>query len=298
MFFNLRYHIISLVAVFLALGLGILIGSTVLGSEALVGQQQQLTNSLETRISALSQKNKLLQARIQSLEMDSNIQRQFGSQALPVLVAGRLEGRSIALIQTSGQDLPEGLLPALEAAGAAIQSTTVLNGLELPDRGTLLARAGWPALDDGALAARIAAETARAVLTGETGVINLLAAHKLVKTWGRYGDPVDDLIIIGGSREKSLVRLQQIDLPLIDLFRSRQVGVYGAEESCSAFSYMKEYQKKGIPTVDNIDTVPGLVSLIYAISGLPGQYGVKPSARALLPAMERGVQVNAGVTAR
>jgi len=52
MIIDLRYHIVSLVAVFLALGIGILVGSTVLGGDTLVKQQEELAGRLEQHLEA------------------------------------------------------------------------------------------------------------------------------------------------------------------------------------------------------------------------------------------------------
>lgn len=288
MFFNLKYHIASLVAVFLALGLGILIGGAVPVSDALVGQQQQMTSALEVQLGALRQKNEFLQARLCSLEMDYNIQRQFENQVFPALVADRLKGRSIAIISSAGHRLPDQLAASLEAAGASIHSTTNLNGLQARNREELLKKLGWQEMDDRKMTARLAAEVAGAVLTGDTGVLSVLADSRVISSGGRYGDPLDGVVLVGGSPDKRPSRIELVDYPIIDLFKSRGISVYGVEESCAVNSYMREYQKKGITTVDNIDTAPGRLSLVYAISGSPGRYGVKPSAQRLLPAVAPG----------
>lgn len=293
MYLNLKCHIVSLVAVFLALGLGILIGTAVPGSDVLDSQQQRLAGDLERQLSVLRQKNEFLQARVGSLEMDNNIQRRFETQVLPVLLDGRLKGRNIAIIGTAAQRLPDELAGILETAGARIQSTTVLNGLEVGDGKELLRDLNWPDMDERTMTARIAGEIARAVLTGDNGVLNTLAARQVIRAGGGYGEPVDDVVIVGGSPEKRLIKVECLDYPIIDIFKARGVNVYGVEESGAAYSFMKEYQKKGIATVDNIDTAPGQLALVYAISGSPGNYGVKSSAGALLPDLNRVVPVNA-----
>jgi hypothetical protein len=51
---DLRYHLGSLVAVFLALGIGILTGYSLFGKEGLLEQQQQqLVDELEVRFARL-----------------------------------------------------------------------------------------------------------------------------------------------------------------------------------------------------------------------------------------------------
>lgn len=293
MFFNLRYHIVSLVAVFLALGLGILIGTALPGNEALVSQQLLLTSSLEKQLGALKQKNDSLQARISSLEMNNSIQREFESQVLPALVADKLNGRRIAIIDTSGCRSTGDLAGILKMSGAAIHSITTFKGLGTGNRAQLLNKLNWPEMNDKAFTAGIAREIAGAVLNGSSGALDILASEKVIEFSGQYGGPPDDVVIVGGSPVKMPAKAGGIDLHLIDGFKLRRINVYGAEESVAAYSSMKEYQRKGITTVDNIDTVPGQVCMVYAMAGMPGHYGVKSSARKLLPAVECGVPASA-----
>lgn len=293
MFFNLRYHIVSLVAVFLALGLGILIGIALPGDEVLSMRQQQLTGSLEKQLGTLRQKNQILQARIGTLEADSSIQRRFESQVTPVLVAGRLNGRRIAVIDTSGCGSTAGLAAVLRSAGAEIQSTTVVKGAGFENRSALQGKMKWPDMNEKSFWAAIAAEIAGAVTTGNAGGLNILSGEGFVLAGGAYGSPVDDVVIVGGGPEKSQARADVLDCALIDYFLSRKTNVYGVEESSAYRSCMKSYQKKGITTVDNIDTIPGQISLVYAISGMPGRYGIKPTARTLMPDINGGVPAGA-----
>lgn len=288
MFLNLKYHIVSLVAVFSALGLGMLIGSAFPGDTTLISRQQQLVGKLESRMESIRQKNESLKARVAQLEMDGNIRGQFEKQVLPALLEGKLSGRSVAIISTGGRSVTGELAAALQMAGATVQSRTSLDG-EVKNREKVLKILQWQDMDDNSFITRMASEISTAVIYGQGPVVNALSGEGLIKIDGRYGGPLSDVIIVnGGARaEKSL------DSHIIDCFRERGIGVFGAEESFASYSCMKEYQKKGLATVDNIDTAPGQLSLVYSMSGSPGHYGIKSTARSFLPALERGVEVNA-----
>ncbi|MFZ5647788.1 MAG: copper transporter [Bacillota bacterium] len=287
MFLNLKYHIVSLVAVFLALGLGILIGSAFPGDTTLISQQQQLVGRLESRIESIRQKNESLRARINQLEMDRDIRGQFELQVLPTLVEGKLRGRSVAILATGGH-VTEDLAVTLQLAGATIQSSTILEEA-LKNREEVLKKLDWPDMDQKSFLSRVAGEISSAVMSGETRTTKILAGEGVLKISGRYGGTVSDVVIVGGNN-----RIEKgMDSHFIDFFTNRGISVFGAEESFAAYSCMKDYQKKGLATVDNIDTVPGQVSLVYAMSGRPGHYGIKSTARSLLPVIGEGVEANA-----
>ncbi|MDI6906058.1 MAG: copper transporter, partial [Thermoanaerobacterales bacterium] len=89
MIINLRYHIVSLVAVFLALGIGILIGSAVLGNDTIAKSQQQVADRLEKHLNELRHENEVVRQQLAALQAENAVQRQFSKDALPFLVAGR-----------------------------------------------------------------------------------------------------------------------------------------------------------------------------------------------------------------
>ena len=62
---DIRYHIATLIAVFLALGVGILVGSTVVGSDVLNDQQKKMIDQLEKQFEVLRQKEEDLTTRVE-----------------------------------------------------------------------------------------------------------------------------------------------------------------------------------------------------------------------------------------
>ncbi|OAT86510.1 copper transporter [Desulfotomaculum copahuensis] len=290
MIIDLRYHIVSLVAVFLALGIGILVGSTLLGNDALVRQQKQLTDKLQVQMEQLRQKNETVQARANSLEIDNNIQKQFEKQVLPALVAGRLNGYRVAIVETNSYGFSDDLASLLHDAGAVVTSvTTVINGFDAPQKAELEKQLGWGNLGGNDLVTRMARETARGIVAGDNQtVINALTGAGLLKSSGDYGVPLDGVIIMGGSQDREMARSGILDLPMIDYFLGSKIAVFGVEETGAQYSYMPDYEKKRISTVDNIDTAPGRLALVLAMDGQPGHYGVKSTAQKLLPDLNPG----------
>ncbi len=296
--FDFRYHVVTLVAVFMALGIGIVIGSALLGNDALVQQQREMTDRLEQQLEEMRQENKAVQAKIHDLEAEQTIQKQFEKQILPALITDKLAGVSVAIIETNNYGVREELLNTLEISGAEVVSiTTVLNGLAIENKEEFLANLGLEEGNEQETVKQLATILANGILTAENqAALNIMAQAEMIKTVGEYGIPLDAVIIVGGSPEKSLIKTQQIDNIIINYFLSNNIPVYGVEESNVAYSYMKEYQKFNISTVDNVETVPGQLALVYAMSGKAGHYGVKSTAQRLLPKMDSSVnqEVNMG----
>ena len=122
---SFRFHIVSLVAVFLALGIGILMGTTVVNDFTI--------DTLETQIADARSDVNRYQDEINALEEDLDDIRardeQYLAESLPLLVADRLPGQPVMIIAADGIDRdPLGELQAAFAtAGAAFQGTIWLD---------------------------------------------------------------------------------------------------------------------------------------------------------------------------
>ncbi|PKM80090.1 MAG: hypothetical protein CVU89_15130 [Firmicutes bacterium HGW-Firmicutes-14] len=294
MIIDFKYHIASLIAVFLALGIGILIGSAVLGNDvndAIVQQQKQMVDNLKKDFDLIRQENKVAQEEITTYKAALNVGKQLDEQLLPLVTDGKLAGKQIAIIETSNYGFHEDWIDTLKDAGAEITSiTSVLEGFNLKDEDARKDIATKLMLDDKSeesVSREIAREMAEAVISAQN-MENLQFFEQMgfIKMAGDYGVPVNAVVVVGGSREDLGQRCDNFDLPMMNYFLSQNIPVYGVETSDVDYSYMKNYQKLKVSTVDNVDMIPGQISLVMAVYGKPGNYGIKPTARQLLPALQ------------
>jgi hypothetical protein len=116
-------------------------------------------------------------------------------------------------------------------------------------------------------------------------VVAFLQENGLVKFSGPNDNPVQALILVGGTEDENMFLASSFDQGLIAYCLERGVKVFGVETSQTAFSYMEEYQKNNISTVDNIDLSLGQIALVYAMEGEPGNYGIKPNAKRFMPSV-------------
>lgn len=287
MIINFRYHIASLVAVFLALGIGMLIGSTMLGDNGLNERQDGIAERLEQHLNDLRHENEEVRVQMAALETEAGMQHQVSKEFLNYLAAGQLTGLRVAVVETGTYQHEQDLRPLFEMAGAEVVSITTVNNSLAPagHKNQILALAGWEDMPDRELTRRLAALTAEAVLTGSTALTEYLVNADMLTVSGEYGVPVDALVLAGGSHEDDTRTVADVDVPMLDCFTARGLVTVGVEESVAVGSYMKEYQRKCRATVDNVDTVAGQFSLVMALAGYDGHYGVKETAQKLIPAL-------------
>ncbi|MFN2478593.1 MAG: copper transporter [Pseudonocardiaceae bacterium] len=119
---SLRYHVISIAAVFLALALGVVLGSTAISDRLLSGLSSN-RDDLGRQVSDLQAERNALNAQLANADV-------FGAAVGPRIVSGALRGRSVVLVTTADaapadRDALTGLLSSASA--------TVTGELQLTD---------------------------------------------------------------------------------------------------------------------------------------------------------------------
>ncbi|WP_369133810.1 copper transporter [Modestobacter sp. I12A-02662] len=118
---DFRYHLVSLIAVFLAVALGIVIGTTQLNGPVL--------DNLQGQVSDLQADKRDLEDQTQELQAQVEDVGAFEEAVGPTLVAGTLAERSVVLVLAPGEvpaEVVEGVTALLGSAGATVTGTVRL----------------------------------------------------------------------------------------------------------------------------------------------------------------------------
>ncbi|MFO7318220.1 MAG: copper transporter [Limnochordia bacterium] len=118
---DIRYHLASLVAVFFALGVGILVGTTLSAAETGQEVREQWLAAIERELEALRGERQQARAEVERVAKERDFYRDFAEELVAWAVQGRLPGQEVA-VAVLGPD-PEAaarLEAALERAGAAV----------------------------------------------------------------------------------------------------------------------------------------------------------------------------------
>lgn len=283
---DLRYHLISIVAVFLALAIGMLIGSSFLAGSSIEG--------LKREFAILRTENRLHQEAVSSLEDRLKKHKDFERAAMPLLVRDQLVWRRVAIVQTGDySEAAQSAKAALDGAGAQIVSVTTLSDISSPGAASKVSRAvkeitGETASPDPV--GKVLGLVARGIVIGDSPVaMDVMEKTGLLSRSGDYGWRVNRVIIVGGSKKPSDERATVIDLVLIDKLRSLGVEIVACEPFAAKTSYIPAWHRKDITTVDNIDDPTGQTALVFAVAGDLGNFGVKESADRIVPEyLEKG----------
>jgi copper transport outer membrane protein MctB len=287
--YSARYHVASLAAVFLALGVGILIG-TGLGKNVINGATSKLESSLKSDLDSA-------RGQVATLRGQLHQQQDFAQSVYPALTNGALRGERVAVVALGGVDGSlradiERVLGQQNATGARIREFVVVR--EPPDvpalngevRGTRyhpLRRRNATDLNS------FGRHAARAIVAG--GPFFRRVSGGLLSL--RSGRPtgIDSVIVVRaaptGLKSDAAAATSGLEDGLLDGFEATGLPVVGVERTATDPSSISLFRSHSLATVDDVDQMAGSVSLVYALHGANGSYGVGPTANRLMPPLGR-----------
>jgi hypothetical protein len=114
---DFRYHLISIIAVFLALAIGVVLGSAIFGSP--------LIQSLRNHVDAIRQTNADVRQQNSTLRLTLAADRRFAETIEPQLIKGALNGKTVVVLDAAGTSstLVGSLTDEVTAAGGTVSTT-------------------------------------------------------------------------------------------------------------------------------------------------------------------------------
>ena len=301
---SFRYHLVSIVAVFLALAVGVLVGTTVL--------DQGIVNRLQDQTRDANQRAAQLRDQVEELQAAFARSDGFIEDQLPDLIDGELTGREVVVVTHDGVD-PAVLADAeaaLEAGGAEVvgrfamtsrmaskdaatrQELAELLGVSLSTTDALTSQAALAVADRLAAGAPIGDDQDvlgdllfRGFLTSEGGTSDLQDV----------GGPGQAVLVVAGSQGRPTVNPGAFTVPLVEELVRVGAPVAAVEGTDSAFRFVEVVRLNSqvagsdeLVTVDDVDEAVGKFSLVRGLAelirtGRGGHYGGKDGTTAVAP---------------
>ncbi|MGY0007420.1 copper transporter [Micromonospora sp. I033] len=307
---NFRYHVVSLTAVFLALAIGLVVGTAALNGP--------VADSLKERVNGLSKDNSLMRQSVNNLQKELDMEEDFAAEMAQVVLPGKLNGRRVLVLSLpSGRDHTEGVVKMLELAGANVTGRLDVqdkfinpdsnnNLLELAvtaARPNSVPTSGLPGNGHGvetssALLASVLLDRPQgspAVTDADRrAVVQHYATSGYVTSEDKISGAAEAVVLVSGQpyvdkfsaeKDESVVKIAE----QFDRTGAIVVGGMGSAGG-NVVSVVRgdPVLSQTISTVDNANTVQGqLVTSLALVQQLTekkaGQYGVGDNAAALLP---------------
>ncbi|WBB81308.1 copper transporter [Micromonospora sp. WMMD882] len=308
---NFRYHVVSLTAVFLALAIGLVVGTAALNGP--------VADSLKETVNSLRKDNQLMRQAVNDMERELELEEEFAAEMAQAFLPGSLTGKRVLVLSLpTGRDHTEGVLRMLQLAGANVTGRVdVQDKFITPDNNSnlleLAQTAAGPtgAPTDGLPGNGHGVETSSAllatVLLDHTPPVSepdrkaVLAAYSnagyLAAADGVTG-AAEAVVVVSGQPyvDKEAARKDESVVKIAEQFDRTGAIVVGGNGSTSgnlvAVVRADPVLAQTVSTVDNANTVQGqLVTVLALVQQLTekkaGQYGVGDGAGSLVPTLPK-----------
>jgi hypothetical protein len=279
--YSARYHATSLIAVFIALAVGILVGAE-FGGDALTNTRRDLEHSLVGNLQDA-------RSRADDLNADLNRSEEFAERVYPALTRERLEGRRFAILALGGlpspvtEEVEETLAPTggrLVGVGV-IREPVDVNGLAEDLSQTRISRLR-SASDQ---LTELGTGLGRQLVLGGT-LPEVVRGHLFSRASGNFGG-LDGVIVVRDQPEDmgtvQREKTGQLETALMGGVTGTRRPAVGVETSSDDSSSISFFQSNGLASVDDVDLTAGKLATVFALLGADGSFGVKGSADQLLP---------------
>lgn len=279
--FDLRYHVASLTAVFVALVIGILVGVGLSG-KGFVNDAERA--NLTRQIADLRQQRDTAALASKAAGRGELALKDFADTAYPVLVPGRLAHRRVVVLFVGPIDRSVSFAvdKAVRDAGATVVRTRSVGvpidsaAVEhaLPRQPPFRPLAGVNHLGD--LGRVLAGELEEG---GKTPLWDALDDIIVQEREGPAAPQADGVVVVRSAKPQRGATKAFLAGVYGGLARSG-VPAIGTEAAGSAVSAIPAFTRAGLSTVDSIDTAVGRIGLVLLLAGAePGSYGVGETAR-------------------
>jgi hypothetical protein len=279
--YSARYHTASLVAVFLALAIGILIGAQ-FGGDALRNTRRDLEHSLVGNLQDA-------RSRADELSAELNRSNEFGERVYPVLTRSRLQGKRLAIVALGGLpgDLTGEVEDALGPTGSKLVGVGVVrepvdvNGLA----GDLAQTRFADLRTNPDTLSELGTGLGRQLVLGGT-LPQVVRGQLFSRASGSFGG-LDGVIVVRdqpedmGPMQRS--RASQFESALMGGMTATRIPAVGIEATTTEPSSISFFQSNDLSSVDDIDLTAGQLATVFSLLGAEGSFGVKGSADRLLP---------------
>ncbi|WIM94586.1 copper transporter [Actinoplanes oblitus] len=303
---NFRYHVVSLTAVFLALAIGLVVGTAALNGPVSENLKEQLAN--------LNKDNNVKRDQVNQYKEELTRNQDFATETAPYVLAGKLATRKVAVVALpGGKDSADGVIKMLGVAGATITAHVTIEDkffdpnftnqlLDLADQSSqpTISAAGLPSNSDGvetasALLAHTLEQGATVVNPDDvTAVLTALAKPGYISVAEKASGGAEAIVLVAGApaTDKDATQKARNKVTMANQFYKNKPLVVGGD-SAGDNNLISDLRSdptlvKQISTVDNVSTVQGQVSTAMAswerlVLGRVGQYGLGAGATSMVP---------------
>ena len=278
--FDLRYHVASLAAVFVALVIGIFVGVGLSGRGFVNDAERK---NFEARIDELQADRDSAEAAAKSAARRGDALDAFADTTYTSLVRRRLAGTKVGVVFVGSVD--QGLAGTIRRTIADAGGRVVrMRALRVPLDPEAVDQALRGEPDTRELAGedrrtRLGNAIARELVQGgQTPVLDRLASLLVEEQLGLSKAPLDAVVVARPTRPQQ-GETEDFLTGLYSGLAAASVPSVGVEDNNAQPSAVPPFRAAGLATVDALDTTAGQIALVFLLEGArPGSYGLGQDA--------------------
>ena len=287
MHINMKYYIVSIGAIFLALGIGILVGFNLNNNEEMNKQQAAIIEQLDEEFSSIKEENDTISADLKNTDKKYNALVAYVNENADALMTGSLSGKKVAVVSTYGRtENVDKLKEIINQYDGSVAFELIFNK-EITDK-ELIKEAAEKTGEKFKSTEDVVNYVFDIVKRGNAESLAPLEELKMIDLNSESEDIANfSSVVISASSESSdpAKQFNELDKFVVSKLKSENKYVVEAQATGAKTSYVEQYAKNKAATVDNIDEKTGVLSLVALIQdeNLVGNFGRLDTASSLIP---------------
>ena len=262
---NMKYYIVTIGSIFLALGIGIIVGFNLNYDQELSKQQSEVLSQFEEKFDSLNEEKSDLNKQIDSLNEKYGKLKTYVSQNYNLLIADALTNKNTGIILTNEKnDYSEELESTIkEANGNLAFNIVIKDTIENSEK------------------LKEAAEATGIEIKSSQDCINYII-DSLNEDYASY----DSVVLVGENEDENMKNSFEVkEKNIISKLKSEKKYLVAVQREESTSEFIKLCSDLNISTIDNIDSEVGKISLTMLVKdeSKVGNYGVGENTTDLMP---------------
>lgn len=287
MHINMKYYIVTIGAIFIALGIGMLVGFNLNYDQELSKQQASIINDLDNKFEEIKNTNNDLEKKLDTKDEEYNKLVEYVNDNYAKLIKDELQDKNIGIITTTeNYDYIQDVSNTITDANGSIAFNIVIkDNINNKDKIKELSSITNSSLKTSKDVISYMVDC----LKEENAISKLQALEKLdmIKINSISENYIDysQVVLASGNTNDSSNKYENIDKNLINKFKGQDKYIVMTQKSDVKFSDIEKYKKDKVPTINNSEQGLGKIALVYSLrdSVDKGNFGAGEKVDSVIP---------------
>lgn len=276
---NMKYYIVTICAIFIALGVGILVGFNLNYDQALSKQQSEVLESFNTEFESLKDKNKNLHSQIEDLNGELDTIKEFVDKNIDALTQDVLTDKNTGIILTSeNNDYSEIVEDLIKKANGTVSFNIIVkDNINKEDKLSEISMSLNKTFESSLDVINYIVECLNSAKNyDQLYALENLGVIKINNLDEKKYQDYDSVVLLGELTGKDAkIKFDQKEKIILNKLKENNKYLVAANQSKSDNTILKLYSENNISTIDNINEGIGKVSLTNLLKNqnVVGHYG-------------------------